>query len=79
MFVSTVDLSTKIKPFVISRNDMPTLTHVEKKGSLYYLGQLKDFRKVKAISDFIPNAGRSSFSWVSLKTDEELKVHENPI
>ena len=67
MSVSTVDPTTKLKPFVISRDEMPTITHVEKEGELYHLGQLKDFRKVDSISDFMPERSRSSLSWVSLK------------
>ncbi|MHC9247677.1 cupin domain-containing protein [Aeromonas jandaei] len=79
MLESEVVSIIKAKPFVISRNDIPTINHVEKDGNLYHLGQLKDFRKVDAIKAFMPNSGRSSLSWVSLKPGEELKVHEHPI
>lgn len=76
---TAIKLSSKIKPFIISRNTMPTLTHIEKNGRHFNLGQLKDFRKVESLDAFIPKTGRSSFSWVSLNTNEELKVHEHPI
>lgn len=79
MSESGAKLTAKLKPFVIFRNDMPTISHVEKDGEWYHLGQVKDFRKVDSIRDFMPNNGRSSLSWVSLKPGEELKVHEHPI
>lgn len=75
----TVDATNKTKPFVISRSEMSTLTHVEKNGELFYLGQLKDFRKVDAIKKIMPNFGRTSLSWVSLNSGDELKAHEHPI
>ncbi|MDE1483209.1 cupin domain-containing protein [Xenorhabdus bovienii] len=79
MSSTEVETLNEVKPFVISRNNMPTLTHVEKNGELFHLGQLKDFRKIDSIRRFMPNTGRSSLSWVSLNSGDELKVHEHPI
>lgn len=79
MYQNTIKVTNRIKPFIISRKNMPTLTYVEKNGERFNLGQLKDFRKVDSLAHFIPNGGRSSFSWVSLNNSEELNIHAHPI
>lgn len=69
--------STKIK--IIRRNEIPILRTVIVDNEEHNLGILKDFRKHPDLLEFLPDDGRISFAWVSLKPLEVLDCHVHPV
>src|SRR3990167_5203152 len=63
---------------IISRNDIPAISQVEKKGKIETLGELRDFKWHTALKNFLPSDDSVSFSWVMLKPNETLRAHEHP-
>ncbi|MBS0186227.1 MAG: cupin domain-containing protein [Proteobacteria bacterium] len=69
----------KETPFLVSRDDIPSLYSVDINHKSYFLGILKDFRKHSRLSKFLPEQGRISLSWVHLGENEVLMPHTHPI
>jgi len=70
--------ANEILPVVISRAEIPAITHVTIGGVERYIGEVRDFRGNLSLSDFLPNEGRTSLSWVRLQADELHQVHKHP-
>ncbi|MDR5817907.1 hypothetical protein QCE62_30280 [Caballeronia sp. LZ033] len=64
---------------VIRRCDIPAITSIQVDDEIHSLGEHRDFRRHPFFRDFIPDQGRSSFSWVSLKDGEILDNHVHPV
>lgn len=63
---------------VIPRDSIPFISSILVEGKKYHLGQLHDFHKHPSLSQFIPETGRTSMSWVKLKKGEVLETHMHP-
>lgn len=63
---------------VVKRNDIRAIRSVEVEGELHHLGEHRDFRRHDELRHFLPESGRHSFSWVSLKEGEVLDNHQHP-
>ncbi|MBW4575129.1 MAG: hypothetical protein KME08_07580 [Aphanothece sp. CMT-3BRIN-NPC111] len=64
---------------IIRREEIPTLKTVVVDNVEQNLGILKDFRKHPDLLKFLPDEGRMSLAWVSLKPSEVLESHIHPI
>jgi quercetin dioxygenase-like cupin family protein len=67
------------EPHVIRRTDIRPITSIEVDGKMHGLGEHRDFRRHSAFRDFIPEHGRTSFSWVRLREGEVLDDHVHPV
>jgi len=63
---------------VISREDIPAVNYATVSGELHNLGLLLDFRKNKDLAVFMPEQSRFSMSWVRLRKEETLSIHQHP-
>lgn len=63
---------------VIKRSNIPSINTIMVEGKKYNLGELHDFHKHDVLSQFIPESGRTSISWVRLKQGEVLETHMHP-
>ncbi|MEE9385162.1 MAG: hypothetical protein V3V08_17290 [Nannocystaceae bacterium] len=63
---------------IVKRAEIPSLKIVEVEGRVRNLGILKDLRRNETLASLIPEQGRLSLAWVSLKPGEQLEVHEHP-
>lgn len=68
-----------ILPTIVNRSDIPILTAISIDGARQCIGDVRDFRRDWALSNFMPNNGRTSLSWVRLRVDEKHKVHRHPL
>lgn len=63
---------------VVRRTDIRSISSVEANNEIHNLGEHRDFRRHDALRYFMPEQGRYSFSWVSLKDGEKLDNHIHP-
>ncbi|WP_051023292.1 cupin domain-containing protein [Nocardia pneumoniae] len=63
---------------VIARDALPEITSVVVDGEVHNIGLLKDFHRNPTLEEFVPDFSRLSVSWVRLRADEELAVHQHP-
>lgn len=64
--------------FVVPRLDIRAITQLEVGGEIHALGEHRDFRRHRLLSDFLPSHGRISLSWTRLSAGEELAIHQHP-
>ncbi|MDR5783501.1 hypothetical protein QCE63_29225 [Caballeronia sp. LZ065] len=64
---------------VIKRCAIPAIMSIQVDGETHSLGEHRDFRRHPFFREFIPEHGRSSFSWVNLKDGERLDNHVHPV
>jgi len=64
--------------FVIERDSVPSIHHVEIDGQQVSLGTLKDLRKIPDFRSHVPEYARFSMSWVHLAPLERLEEHRHP-
>lgn len=65
--------------FIIKRDDLPSIHSVIEDGKEYHLGIVKNLRENDELKNFIPENLKLSMSWVRLKNNETLEVHQHPI
>lgn len=64
--------------YIITRDSIPSINSITVDNVVHNLGILKDFRKHDLLRKYLPEAGRLSISWVRLKKDEMLDIHQHP-
>ena len=83
-----VDINKKLReawdgsvtfPIVISRSQIPVLTHVLVDGVEQSIGEVYDFRAHTGLKELIPNEGRTSLAWVRLGSGDVHKPHFHPV
>lgn len=65
--------------FIIKRDDLPSIHSVIEDGKEYHLGIVKNFGENDELKNFIPENSKLSMSWVRLKNNEVLEIHQHPI
>lgn len=67
------------KPFIVKREDVPSINKMDIGKVEYDLGILKDFRKNTKINEFIDTNREVDISWTALEKDKILLPHRHPV
>src|SRR5262245_35497268 len=63
--------------YVVTRDEIPSISSVMVDNKEYNLGLLKDLRRHHLLRNSLPETGRVSISWVHLNQNEILKEHRH--
>lgn len=64
---------------IIPRAEVPAIYEVEENGKTHELGEHRDFSRLPALRQFIPETARLAISWAFLRPGQVLDPHLHPI
>jgi quercetin dioxygenase-like cupin family protein len=73
------DITGLDEVMIIRREDIPAIHNVIEDGIEYTLGIHQDFKRHPDLARFMPERAKLSISWVRLRKDEVLHIHQHQI